>query len=698
MAAPRDLPSLLDALDPEAPLVDRHLWLIALLDWIRGDGSSSDITLSRVHMFLDIVQARPALRARLQAWWHSLVGAARDGAIDSTTLLADHGFAQRPAFLSEFFSRLLRKVLPATPQTRDASELFSLLFPHEFDAEWLARLDPDTAQRLAELLVPADSAQPSAWQQTLEEAITYCVGQIRAIGFAPELRLRMSPSTQDARAFHTLAADFEALCAALHATPRDTAAVQAAVEHFKERLDGCRQAAASVYTHLDEHGISVDMVFRLRQLRARVLRVRELLDCLLATNPAYSAAQLLARLVQVGQQTRSLRALITSNSSLLAAKVTDRSAETGEHYITRNRTEYIDMLRKAAGGGAVMSITTLMKFALLTLGVSAFWSGFLAGMNYALSFVLIQLLHFTVATKQPAMTAPAMAAKLKDLDAPEAVEQFVDEVTHLMRSQMAAVVGNLALVVPCVLLLSGAWLLLVGHAPLSRQDAEHVLHALTLLGPTALFAAFTGVLLFASSIVAGWAENWFVLHRLDSALRYNPRITAVLGSARAARWAAFLHTHISGLAANISLGLMLGLVPAFAAFFGLGLEVRHVTLSTGQLAAASVTLGTQVLALPAFWWCLAAVAVTGLLNVSVSFYFALRLALRAHNVSGVDRARIRAAILDRARQTPRSFFWPEPEPQPAAQADSPAETHAPTDTLQEVPAAAPRDSKDGQGG
>ena len=36
--------------------------------------------------------------------------------------------------------------------------------------------------------------------------------------------------------------------------------------------------------------------------------------------------------------------------------------------------------------------------------------------------MLIQLLHFTVATKQPAMTAPAMAEKLADVASDAAVE------------------------------------------------------------------------------------------------------------------------------------------------------------------------------------------------------------------------------------------------------------------------------------
>jgi len=62
------------------------------------------------------------------------------------------------------------------------------------------------------------------------------------------------------------------------------------------------------------------------------------------------------------------------------------------------------------------------EFIVLSAGLSAFWSGFFRGMNYAVSFVLIQLLHWTVATKQPAMTARQCAAKLKELGHPGAIE------------------------------------------------------------------------------------------------------------------------------------------------------------------------------------------------------------------------------------------------------------------------------------
>jgi site-specific recombinase len=103
---------------------------------------------------------------------------------------------------------------------------------------------------------------------------------------------------------------------------------------------------------------------------------------------------------------------------------------------------------------------------------------------------------------------------------------------------------------------------------------------------------------------------------------------------------------------------MLGLVPAFAVFFGLGLEVRHVTLSSGQLAAAAASLGPDLLSQPVFWWCVAGIALTGVLNVGVSFYLAFLLALKAHNVSGVDRGRIYQAIGHRARSRLMSFIWP----------------------------------------
>jgi site-specific recombinase len=411
-------------------------------------------------------------------------------------------------------------------------------------------------------------------------------------------------------------------------------------------------------------------VFKVRQLRERIIRIKQLLEALVASDRSRTTAKLLAHLVEVRQDSTSIKALVASSTQLTAARVAERSAETGEQYITRNWPEYRAMLWRAGGGGFVLGFTTWFKFLIGGLALSAFWGGLAAGMNYALAFVLIQLLHLTVATKQPAVTAPAMVAKLRDLQSRESVLRFVDEVANLFRSQVAAIAGNVGMVIPTVLLLHlGAWLLW-GQGLIDTQEARHVVDAHHLLGPTVLFAAMTGVLLFASSIVAGWVENWFVLHKLDSAMAFNPKLVRQLGPERAQRWAHWLRLNISGLAANVSLGLMLGLVPPLLIFFGLAADVRHVTLVMGQLAAAVAALGWSVFLEAGFWMALMAALLVGPINLAVSFYLAFRLALKAQNVSEVNRQRIQKAIVFRFKRAPRSFFWP-PTEREEAQAHAP---------------------------
>lgn len=652
--------TLIARLDPDAPLAQRHLWLIDAMAWVRGDQKDVQASAARVREFLDSVQANPELQLRWRRWWQRFVET-----VDITPLLADHGFAPRTAFLSEFGNRLRKKVLPNTPETTDLAELFGLLLPTRFDVRWLKALDSATLLRLRDLLI-GDVDTPSAatadfWQVALMDAMISCVSQVSATGFASEIRVRMSPEAQQQKPFHQLPSDLESLRRAVRVHGAQSPEALEAAVRLRNQLDACRHAAYSVYSHLEEHGVSVGIVFRLRQLRERVLRVKELLDCLQSDQPERATVALLADLAQVGLDNRSIRALIAASSQLTAAKVAERSAESGEHYITRNAAEYKDMLGKAAGGGAVVGLTTWVKFSLYSLGLSAFWGGFAAGVNYAASFVIIMLLHLMLATKQPAVTAPAMVAKLKNIKELGAVRSFVDEVANLFRSQVAAILGNIGLVIPVVLLISSVLEFTTGSAMVSDEKARHTLHDLSLLGPTLLFAAFTGVLLFASSIVAGWVENWFVFHKLHSAMEHNPSFTGLLGRARAERWANYTRANISGLAANISLGFMLGLTPAFLQFFGLGLDVRHVTLSAGQVAASAFALGLGVLLEPSFWWAVAGIAAIGPINLGVSFYLAFRLALQAQNISEVNRALIRTAIKRRIRVAPLTFLIPPRE-------------------------------------
>lgn len=652
-----DLSALLHSADPASGAIERHLWLVRLFDWLRqpppeGAHSLTPWPVVRMGLLLDVLETQPEISQRVGGVVHHSL---RD--LDSNGLLADFGFPPRQGFVSELGDRLRLAWLPGTPQTSDAGELFSLLFNRPDDAAWVAALDEATLSRLLRWLEHSHGT-PSAWRDEMVEAVQLLASQIRANGLSKALRSRIEPSQLADRPFHQVVALAEALQAA-HQQGTEGPALAAHAASLRAVLGRCLEAADSARQHLDEWGISVDVVFQMDQMRSRAQRIEQLLDAALATDPASAFKTLWLALLGAAQDRQGIGALFTRHYALLARKVTERSAETGEHYITRDRAEYRQMLGKAAGGGAVIGLTTLAKFALTALQVSAFWVGFLAGVNYALSFVLVHLLHWTVATKQPAMTAPALAAKLEAVGQHEgAIEGFVDEVTHLIRSQIAGIVGNLALVAPVVLAAQGLAWWAQGAPLVGEKDAHYVLHSLTLLGPTALFAAFTGVLLFASSLIAGWVENWFVYHRLESTLAWNPRITDLLGPSRAQRWARWWRANISGLAANVSLGLMLGVIPALAAFVGLPLEVRHVTLGMGQLAAAVGALGLAIFQQSEFWWCLAGIGVTGILNLAVSFTLAFRVALASRGLQVQERGRLYAALRQRWRQAPGSFFRP----------------------------------------
>jgi site-specific recombinase len=652
-----DLTALLNAADPKAEIAERHLWLIRLMEWLRHAPVDSDSRVTktpvlRLKHLLGVLDRHPEHQVRvaevLRRFWAE---------VDNAALLADFGFAPSMDLWGELGRRLRARVLPLTPATSDLGELFALLFPEKDDADWLRAIDDATLARLRERIAPEH--EDGTWRGPFLDAIVFVASAVRASAFSPAMRQRMSPELLADRPFRQLARVAEQLGDhALTASETDEATLLQEAQYLRALLDTCRRCADSVHEHLEAHGVSVDVVFEVDQLRERTHRIDALLTCVISPEPAREVAHLLADLVQAADDRRSIRALLGQHYSLLARKVAERSAETGEHYITRDFAEYGQMLRAAAGGGAVLAVTTFVKFALLAIPLSAFWGGWWAGVNYAASFVLVQLLHFTVATKQPAMTAPAMAEKLNDVADDAAVEGFVDEVAHLIRSQAAGIFGNLAAVVPVVLLVQYGCRFAFGAPLIDQKTAQHVLESLTLLGPTALFAAFTGVLLFASSLIAGWVENWFVWHRLDSAITWNPRIVARLGAARARRWGAYWRANISGFAANISLGLLLGVVPVVALFFGLPIEVRHITLSTGQLAAAVGTEGSELLRQGAFWWCVAGLAITGLLNLGVSFLMAFRVALRSRGIRLADRSRFYRAIRARLWRRPLSFVWP----------------------------------------
>jgi hypothetical protein len=136
-----ELGALLDSADASAPLVERHLWLIRVIDWVRcGEPHSGTAYVMR------LLAQDPARRARvvalLAAFWRDM---------DVAALLADYGFSPRSAFLNELGERLRRRALPPSPDTADLAQLFNLLFDDPTDVDWVSALDASLLADLAQL-------------------------------------------------------------------------------------------------------------------------------------------------------------------------------------------------------------------------------------------------------------------------------------------------------------------------------------------------------------------------------------------------------------------------------------------------------------------------------------------------------------------------------------------------------------------
>ncbi|MCY0389056.1 site-specific recombinase [Robbsia sp. Bb-Pol-6] len=430
------------------------------------------------------------------------------------------------------------------------------------------------------------------------------------------------------------------------------------VNVLRALLDECHAAIRELYAHLDANGVSVEVVFQVERMRERLIRFERLLDAWMTTDDPASQAHLIADLIRATRARQSVGHLLRMNFALLARKMVESCAQTGGHYIARDRRQYRQMLWMASGGGAVTAVTVYFKFFITGSHMQPMVEGFLAGLNYAWSFVLMHFLHFTLATKQPAMTAPAIAQRLEAAGTPEGLEAFAAEVVALMRTQAAAIFGNLALVFPLCLLVQLAWFRLTGGHLITPEKARATLASFSLLGPTPLYAAMTGVLLWASSLLAGWAENWFALHRIGDVLNYNRRLRFVFGNAGAARVAHFWRHNFSGIVSNVALGLMLGLVPAVMTAFALPFEVRHVTLSTGSIAVALGVLGPKVLHESVLWWAVAGTAAMAMLNVAVSFTLAFQMALRSRTSLPVDKRDIYRSVGRRLLAHPLELLFP----------------------------------------
>ncbi len=645
------LDALLAHARPDHSLAERVAWAEDLFAWVRRD-----MPATRLRLLFQLLERQPEARQRVAQTFRSIV---RD--TEALDLFADTGLPQGAVFTHELMSRLVSQVLPNPPETRDLADIFDRLFPRGAVADWLEQLDAEHAAQIIDLFQHGETLEEGGWSSLrtdLEDAMVQLADRICVVGSSRQVRARLGKAAFRELPFQKLTPAVEALLARRQAgTPLSELAAELNV--VRGVTDACDRAVNEVIGCLEKTGVSTALVYDIERLRAQVQRLELLL--LAWSAPVLEAQRMLAILADLVRQNharRSVRELCRQNLHLLTRRIVERNAETGEHYVARNGREYMVMLRSAGGGGAILGVTTFVKLLLAKLVLAEFFRGAFFGLNYAVSFVVVQLLGFSVATKQPATTAPALARRMGELHSAPQLEALVDEVVFLFRSQIASVFGNLALVIPATLILDVIWRGITGAHIVDEHKAEYLLGTVAPLSGCWIFAIFTGVLLWLSSLFAAWADNWFVLHQLSPALAQHRDLQRWLGPSRARRLAVWLEHNIAGLAGNISLGLMLGIIPSVAVFFGLPLDVRHVTLSTGQVTAAFAMLGSEHLWMLSTVWIVIGILGVGLLNIVVSFSLALFVAIRARNVRGPELQLFYRALMKRLLKSPLSFVLP----------------------------------------
>jgi site-specific recombinase len=356
----------------------------------------------------------------------------------------------------------------------------------------------------------------------------------------------------------------------------------------------------------------------------------------------------------------------------------ERTGHGGQHYIAHNRKEYWHMWGAAIGGGFLTVFTAAIKLHIIGQHWAPFVEAFLAGTNYAVSFLLLQIFGLALATKQPAMTGAALADIIRRNRGDSRRSEITEYGASISRTQLAAAIGNILAVSSGAVVFNLIWLRAFHKPYLPAAQAQKVYLSLRpLASATAIDAAFTGVLLWLAGMIGGWCENFAVYHRIPASIAQHP-LRQTIGADRMKRVANWVDRNIGPWSTSISLGYLLGFMPVFAEFFGLPLDVRHVTLNTGMFAFAAARFGPSAFQQVWLYSAMVGIAVMFVLNLGVSFAIASFVALRAYDVGHKERASLLHYVLRQMISSPLRFLFPvEAKKPPAAAPKEEVERPAP---------------------
>lgn len=333
------------------------------------------------------------------------------------------------------------------------------------------------------------------------------------------------------------------------------------------------------------------------------------------------------------------------------------------------------MVRSAAGGGVLIALMALFKIVYVGRHITnPFAYGVAAGLNYGLGFALIFILHFTVATKQPAMTASRFAAAVERSESGHAVNQKLAQLLiDVVRSQVAAVAGNVVVAMTLAMLIALVYRFTQGVPILTEAEVAYQIHSVNPWGATLWYAAIAGLWLFCSGIISGFLDNRCDYLNLRMRLRQHPVLKRLLPEKLRGKVADYLHANYGSLMGNVCFGMLLGMTGFVGHALGLPLDIRHVAFSSANIGYAAVA-GHE--GLWVFIQSVVFVLLIGVVNLIVSFMLTLWVALRSREAKIDSWLGIFQCAWQQIRAQPMNLFYPKDLPADAnEQGQGQAEKH-----------------------
>jgi site-specific recombinase len=611
--------------------------------------SRSGIPQKRLESLLSLLESRDELRFSFHQRVREILTEIR-----SVELFAEAGLHPREGLWSEAVRRLLEEILPSAREDTDLAKFVFRLYPTSTAIDQLISLPDDLFERMVRVMTPAHDA--SAWarqREDLVQAFYLLAVHVAGLGLSPGMRARSEPGTIEGSPFYQLQQVTGEL------VRQDGA--NHLLETWRTLVLRCRDELEYVHQRMEDSGVSTSLVFDMGTIERAMTRMESIADVLFVVDARHSihaVKRLLDDVMNARRKDMSLRALFRENSALMARKVVERTGKAGEHYIANSPSEYREIWKASLGGGLLTVLTAAFKMRIVDAHFPPFVEGMAAGTNYAVSFIALQHFHLALATKQPSVTAATFAGIVRKTHGRARLEKVSEFTSRITRSQLASAAGNLIAVCAGCIVFALLWKWIFSEPFLDQSSTEHVYESLNpFVSGTVIFAALTGLILWISALAGGWVENFATFNNIPEAIAQHPLGNRV-GRERMEKFAAIVDANLSGWTTCIVLGYMLGFVPAFGKFFGIPLDVRHVTLNTGTLALAAASLGRDWFREGWFFFTIFGVALTFVLNLGVSFSIAASVALKAYGVPQRERFRLARYTFLTFLRTPGRFIYP----------------------------------------